>query len=144
MPHNQDQPRQIFLGNISYDAHPDDVVTALREAGVQVARVRLATFKETGAPRGFGFLDLEPSLRPVEDVIAAINDAEISLLGRVMRADTAKPRKPAPGSERARSEATWQEKGKKRGGGSKGKRPGGGRGQSRNEFQRGRNEFEGD
>lgn len=145
MPHNQDQPRQIFLGNISYDAHPDDVVNALREAGIQAARVRLATWKETGAPRGFGFLDLESGeTRPVEDVIDAINNAEVSLLGRTIRADAAHPRKSAPNSERARNEATWQEKGKKRGGGAKGKRPGGGRGRSRSEFQRGRNEFEGE
>jgi RNA recognition motif-containing protein len=138
------EPRQIFLGNISYDAHPDDVVTALRAVGVGAARVRLATWKETGAPRGFGFLDLETGeLRSTREVIDLINEAEISLLGRVMRADLAKPREPRPDSERARNEATWREPGKKTGSKPKGKRPGGGRGRNRSEFQRGRNEFEG-
>jgi RNA recognition motif-containing protein len=142
---NSNEPRQIFLGNISYDAHPDDVVAALRMANIGAARVRLATWKETGAPRGFGFLDLETSeLRSTEEVIDRINEAEISLLGRVMRADLAKPREPRSDPERARNEATWREPDKKKGSKPKGKRPGGGRGRSRSEFQRGRNEFEGE
>ena len=140
---NSNEPRQIFLGNISYDAHPDEVVDALRVAGIGAARVRLATWKETGAPRGFGFLDLEATeARATEEVIDAINAAEISLCGRIMRADMAKARKPAPGAERARDEAVWRSKpSKKRG--KKDQRPGG-RARSRNEFQRGRNEFEGE
>jgi RNA recognition motif-containing protein len=133
------EPRQIFLGNISYDAHPDDVVEALREVGIGAARVRLATWKDTGAPRGFGFLDLEASeARSTQAVINIINEFEISLHGRILRADMAKARKPSPDSERARNEATWRDKpGKKKGQ----KRLGGGRGRSRNEFQRSRNEF---
>jgi len=141
---NNDQPRQIFLGNISYDARPDAIVDALRAVGVHAARVRLATHRDTGAPRGFGFLDLESSeTRPIAEVIDFINDAEIALFNRVMRADLANPRKPAPDAERARNEATWKPA-KKRGGNPKGRRPEGGRGRSRNEFHRARNEFEGE
>lgn len=146
MSNYNNESRRIFLGNISYDAHPDDVVTALREAGIGAARVHLATYRDTGAPRGFGFLDLEASeVLSIEEVIDCINSAEISLCNRVIRADLAKPRKPAPDAERARNEATRREPDKKKGGAPKGRRSGS-RGRSRNEFQhgRGRNEFEGE
>ena len=112
------RPRQIFLGSVSYDATPEEVAAALRLLGIGVARVRLSTEKETGTPRGFGFLDLDATeQRSEEDVIRVINQAYIQLHKRVLRANLARER---------------------------GQAPEGGRGQARNEFKRGRHEFEGE
>jgi len=132
---NPNQPRQIFLGNISYDAKPQDVVNALCDVGVGAARVRIATHKDTGSPRGFGFLDLEPTEdRPTEEIIEFINGVEVEVFGRVLRADVAKERPPRPESAPRRDDKKRQ----------KSKRPGGGRGKGANEFQRGRHDFDKD
>ena len=135
------EPRQIFIGNVSYDAVPEDVVLALREVGIDVERVRLATHRETGAPRGFGFLDLgSREKRSTEEVIEHINEVEVYLLGRVLRAAEAhkRPARPAPDPGRAHDGDAWN--------GKKAKKPkrGGSRGHSTTEFRRGRHEFEGD
>lgn len=130
---SQNQPRQIFLGNISYDARPQDVIDALRGVGIGAARVRIATYKETGGPRGFGFLDLDATeARPTAEVIQYINDIEIAVRGRVLRADAAKERPP-------RLEQPTHQDGRRS---KKGGRPSGGRGKGANEFQRGRNDFD--
>lgn len=132
---NSQQPRQIFLGNISYDATPQEVVDVLRNAGVGAERVRIATYKETGAPRGFGFLDLASSEpRSTETVIEYINSFEIVLFGRVLRADIAKERPPRPSNDNAP-----RREGKKF---KKGKRPSGGRGKGTHEFQREDRDFD--
>lgn len=136
MPHNKSpEPRQIFLGSIHYDATPADVVAALQRAGVAVARVRIATHRETGAPRGFGFLDLAAGeLRSTAEVIELINLAEVEVFGRALRADVAKERPQHPtGDARERPARGAQRK----------PRSSGGRGRARSEFQRGRSEFDG-
>lgn len=141
---NHNESRQIFLGNLSYDATPDEVVAELRQAGIGAARVRIATWRETGAPRGFGFLDLESTeLRSIEDVIDYINASEVEIRGRVLRADRARARTSRPldaQEERARNEATWQKQPRRKG--KKPKRGSGSRGHIHNEFQRGCSEFE--
>jgi hypothetical protein len=133
MPDRTNDTRQIFLGNVSYDAQPEDVVLALQEVGIAVARVRLATWPETGVPRGFGFCDLDPrEKRSLEEVIDHINEVEVDLFRRVLRAAKANARPPRPAAEAPRND----KRGKKKA------RPGGGRGKGTNEFKRGRNEFD--
>jgi len=137
---NPNQPRQIFLGNIPYDATPQEVVASLRNAGVGAERVRIATYKETGAPRGFGFLDLASSEpRSTETVIEYINSFEIVLYSRVLRADIAKERPFRPGKDhKGREGREFHEEGRAK----RGKRPGGGRGKGAHEFQRGDRDFD--
>ena len=45
----------IYVGNLSYDVTTDDLSSVFSEYG-NVKRVQLPTDRETGRPRGFGFV----------------------------------------------------------------------------------------
>lgn len=143
MPNIKAAPRQIFLGNISYDATPDDVLRALHRAEIGAARVRIATHRETGAPRGFGFLDIgDREKRSVQDLIECINLYQIEVCGRVLRADVAKDR-PQRQDGPARAAGAPRERARPARQGQRRPPREGGRGHAKTEFQRGRHEFDG-
>ena len=48
----------IYVGNLSYDVTQDDLSEVFSEYGT-VKRVQLPTDRETGRPRGFGFVEAE-------------------------------------------------------------------------------------
>lgn len=127
---SREQPRQIFIGNLSYEATPDDLAGAILDLGIRIeVPARVATFPDTGKPRGFGFITLDKDEpQTVEDVIETINACSVDLYGRVIRADKtrSRPPRPSPGGRYER----------------KPEKPRGGRGKHRDEFRRGRNEFE--
>ncbi|MEL4896749.1 RNA recognition motif domain-containing protein [Crocosphaera sp. Alani8] len=78
----------IYVGNISYDVTSDDLTEVFKEYGT-VKRVSLPTDRETGRPRGFGFVDMEND--DEENVaIETLDGAE--WLGRQMKVNKAKPR----------------------------------------------------
>jgi RNA recognition motif-containing protein len=115
MANNKPHPqRQLFIGNLSYDATEKELAALLEAAGVFVFRVRIVTDQDTGRPRGFAFVDLDHTeLKSVEEIIEHLNHVEpVSIHGRIIRADKAnsKPRgerqeKPRGGRGHARSEA---------------------------------------
>ena len=47
----------IYVGNLSYDVTQDDLSDVFSEYGT-VKRVQLPTDRETGRPRGFGFVEM--------------------------------------------------------------------------------------
>ena len=47
----------IYVGNLSYDVTQDDLSEIFSEYGT-VKRVQLPTDRETGGPRGFGFVEM--------------------------------------------------------------------------------------
>ncbi|NJN57266.1 MAG: RNA-binding protein [Leptolyngbyaceae cyanobacterium SL_5_9] len=78
----------IYVGNLSYDVTQDDLNTVFAEYGT-VQRVHLPTDRETGRPRGFGFVEM--SAEAEEDAaIEALDGAE--WMGRSLRVNKAKPR----------------------------------------------------
>jgi RNA recognition motif-containing protein len=123
--------RQVFIGNLSFDATEKELADGLEFAGIHVYRVRIATNQETGKSRGFAFVDIDrDDAKSVVEIIAIINQGEIELHGRAIRADQANSReRPAHRPEGTAPRAA---------------QPRGGRGKGRNEFQRGRSEFEAD
>lgn len=47
----------VYIGNLPYDTTEDDVVELFKQFGV-VNRAALVTDRETGRPRGFGFVEM--------------------------------------------------------------------------------------
>jgi RNA recognition motif-containing protein len=78
----------IYVGNLSYQATPDDVQSVFADYG-KVTRVQLPTDRETGRMRGFAFVDMAEE-KEEDAAITALNDAE--WMGRVLRVNKARPR----------------------------------------------------
>ena len=83
----------IYVGNLVYDVTSEDLTEVFSEYGT-VKRVSLPTDRETGKPRGFGFVEMENDDQ--EDVaIQTLDGAD--WLGRQMRVNKAKPRENSGG-----------------------------------------------
>jgi RNA recognition motif-containing protein len=79
---------QVFVGNIPFSASEEDVRELFARYG-QVQKVQIATDRETGRPRGFGFVEM-PSTAEAEAAIAAVHGT--SLDGRPLSVSAARPR----------------------------------------------------
>jgi RNA recognition motif-containing protein len=78
----------VYVGNLSYDVTQEDLNSVFAEYGT-VKRVQIPTDRETGRPRGFGFVEM---LSDAEEdaAIEALDGAE--WMGRSLRVNKAKPR----------------------------------------------------
>jgi RNA recognition motif-containing protein len=84
----------IYVGNLSYDVAEEDVNSIFSEYGT-VRRVQLPTDRETGRPRGFGFVEMSSDAEE-EAAIEALDGAE--WMGRDLKVNKAKPREERPRS----------------------------------------------
>ncbi|MPZ48060.1 MAG: RNA-binding protein [Dehalococcoidia bacterium] len=96
----------IYVGNLSYDTTESELNTAFAGFGA-VASARLATDRDTGRTRGFGFVEMTNDAE-AQAAIAGLNGT--MLQGRTLTVNEAKPR----------------EAGGNRGGGNRGGYAGGG------------------
>lgn len=87
----------IYVGNLSYDVTQEDVTAVFAEYG-SVKRVNLPTDRETGRPRGFGFVEMETEAEE-DAAIEALDGAE--WMGRDLRVNKAKPREDRGGGGRS-------------------------------------------
>ena len=78
----------IYVGNLSFDVTEDDLGEVFGDYGT-VKEVKLPTDRETGRPRGFGFVEMENEAQETA-AIEALDGAE--WMGRDMRVNKAKPR----------------------------------------------------
>ncbi|NEQ21589.1 MAG: RNA-binding protein [Microcoleus sp. SIO2G3] len=78
----------VYVGNLSYDVTQDDLTSVFAEYGT-VKRVQIPTDRETGRPRGFGFVEMETDAEE-DAAIEALDGAE--WMGRSLRVNKAKPR----------------------------------------------------
>lgn len=78
----------LFVGNLSFDA-TEDVVWEFFGEHAPVKSVRLPTDRETGRPKGFGYVEFE-SLDGATTAFEAASGAEIA--GRMIRLDYSQPR----------------------------------------------------
>jgi RNA recognition motif-containing protein len=88
----------IYVGNLSYAVTQEDLSSIFAEYGT-VKRVQLPTDRETGRPRGFGFVEMETDAEETA-AIEALDGAE--WMGRDLKVNKARPRedrKPSGGSE---------------------------------------------
>lgn len=84
----------IYVGNLSYKVTQEDLSAVFAEYG-EVKRVQLPTDRETGRPRGFGFVEMATEEQETA-AIEALDGAE--WMGRDMRVNKAKPREEQKGS----------------------------------------------
>jgi len=68
--------KRLFVGNLSYTATEEQVRTLFSEVGT-VASVSLVTDRETGQPRGFGFVEMDTDAA-AEEAIAKLNGREVN------------------------------------------------------------------
>jgi RNA recognition motif-containing protein len=77
----------IYVGNLPFTATPEDVKALFEEHGT-VDSVNLINDRETGRPRGFGFVEMvDPQAAAA---IAALNGADFG--GRALRVNPAQDR----------------------------------------------------
>jgi cold-inducible RNA-binding protein len=78
----------LYVGNLSYDLSESDLTRTFEEYG-SVESVRLITDRDTGRPRGFGFVEMSDKQAGL-DAIEGLNDKEIS--GRRLVVNEARPK----------------------------------------------------
>ncbi|MGK7939174.1 MAG: RNA recognition motif domain-containing protein [Crocosphaera sp.] len=78
----------IYVGNLVYEVTSEDLTEVFSDYGT-VKRVYLPTDRETGRPRGFGFVEME-SDEEESKAIETLDGAD--WMGRNMRVNKAKPR----------------------------------------------------
>jgi len=85
-------PKRIYVGNLPFSATEDEVRQLFSEYG-EVDSVKLITDRDTGQPRGFGFVEM-----PDESADAAIQALDNSPMGgRNLRVNEARPRREGGG-----------------------------------------------
>ena len=87
--------KNIFVGNLSFGA-TDESVRSLFASHGTVERVNIVTDRETGQPRGFGFVEMSDDAEAGR-AIAALNGKDLD--GRALNVNEAHP-KPAGGGGR--------------------------------------------
>jgi RNA recognition motif-containing protein len=78
----------IYVGNLNYDVTKEDLTTVFEEYGT-VSRVSLPSDRESGRPRGFGFVEMssdEEETKAIENLDGA------EWMGRELRVNKARPR----------------------------------------------------
>ena len=80
--------KQLYVGNLSFDATEDDVRAAFAAYG-EVASATLVMDRETGRPRGFGFVEMTDNAA-AESAIDALNGSDLN--GRSLTVNEARPR----------------------------------------------------
>jgi RNA recognition motif-containing protein len=81
----------IYVGNLSFNATEQDVRSLFERHG-KVDSVKLIMDRETGKPRGFGFVDMEPN--EAQAAIQALNGQQMN--GRPLRVNEAQERPQRP------------------------------------------------
>ena len=84
---------KLFVGNLSFNTTQNDLQDAFGAHGT-VTETNLMMDRETGRPRGFGFITMSSS-QEAEKAIAAMNGKEID--GRALTVNVAKPREERTG-----------------------------------------------
>lgn len=78
--------QKLYVGNLPFTASDDEVRTMFSEFGT-VESVNLITDRETGRPRGFGFVEMSSG---GDEAIRALNNHEMG--GRNLTVNEARPR----------------------------------------------------
>ena len=80
--------KNIFVGNLNFGA-TEAAVRSLFEAYGTVERVNIITDRDTGQPRGFGFVEMSANAE-ADRAIAELNGRELD--GRALNVNEARPK----------------------------------------------------
>lgn len=78
----------IYVGNLPFSATSEAIQELFSTYG-EVESVNLIMDRETGRPRGFGFVEMTSG---ANEAIAALHDKDLD--GRTLKVNLAKPREP--------------------------------------------------
>ena len=87
-------PKRIYVGNLPFSATDDEVRDLFAQYGT-VDTVNLITDRDTGRPRGFGFVEMSDG---ADEAIKALNQFEMN--GRALNVNEARPRQERGGGGR--------------------------------------------
>lgn len=79
--------KTIYVGNLPFSASEDQIRQLFEQYG-KVQSVKLVSDRETGRPRGFGFVEMDASA--ADTAIAALNGQQFG--GRSLRINEARER----------------------------------------------------
>lgn len=79
--------KKIYIGNLSYQTTEADLTSLFEEVG-QVESVVVITDRDTGRPKGFGFIEMNNE--DADKAIAQLNGVELN--GRQLTVSEARPR----------------------------------------------------
>lgn len=80
--------KRLYVGNLSFDSTEEDVRNAFSAFG-EVSSVHIVTDRDTGRPRGFGFVEMADS-DAAEQAISSLNGTQLG--GRALTVNEARPR----------------------------------------------------
>ncbi len=83
---------KLYVGNLPHSMTEEELNTLFTEAG-HVASAKIITDRQTGAPRGFGFVEMETKLE-AQKAISMINGRTVD--GRPLAVNEARPQQKAP------------------------------------------------
>lgn len=79
--------KRIYVGNLPFRTNEDEVRSLFESYG-SVTSVNLISDRETGQPRGFGFVEMEDG--GADAAISALNETAYG--GRTLKVNEARPR----------------------------------------------------
>ena len=91
--HKSMSNNKLFVGNLSFNTTENDLRDAFAEHGT-VEEVKLMTDRDTGRPRGFGFVTMSTA-EEAQAAINALNGKQLD--GRALTVNVAKPREERSG-----------------------------------------------
>jgi RNA recognition motif-containing protein len=81
--------KKLYVGNLPFQATEQDISNWLTQAGATGARVSLVTDRDSGQPRGFGFVEIDNDEEAAR-VIQTLNGQDF--MGRKVVVNEARPR----------------------------------------------------
>lgn len=88
--------KKIYVGNLPFSSTEEEIRELFSQYGT-VTSVNLITDRDTGSPRGFGFVEMESG---ASEAIQALDNSELG--GRNLRVNEARPREDRGGARRQR------------------------------------------
>ena len=88
----EDSANRLFVGNMPFRMTKDELFDLFAQAGA-VTSVHIPTDRETGRPRGFGFVEMEDPTS-VDPAVQMFNGYSVS--GRALVVNQARPREARP------------------------------------------------
>ena len=85
---------RLYVGNLPFDVDESQVRTLFQEGGREVAEVKIVMDRETGRPRGFGFVEMT-SQADAQAAIATMNGRQVG--GRALTVNEAREQAPRGG-----------------------------------------------
>jgi RNA recognition motif-containing protein len=94
--------KTIYVGNLPFNATEEEVRSLFAQHGT-VHSVKLISDRDTGRPRGFGFVEMDGA--DASKAIERINGADMN--GRSLRVNEAQPKQGGGGGSRGPRRASW-------------------------------------